>query len=318
VVLELQARGDWRLAVRGAEGVFCGSGGDGVFGLELNAEAADYDVFVGWAGEDAPRDHYRLGLALRTGVGATSGPSHGIARLSLEQLGAVLRGHTIGADRAEERFGPGCAGYVPVVPNHRLELAVAADVTLSLRSPMSAELTLAVQNAGGVECAGPGPDGRTELTLRLEAGEHDVFVGEPSPWGTGYEAHFTIVGGPALTAPRLARLTLPADGATHTFAGGVPASVAQAHTRADCPGSFAATPDVTFEVTERGTWGVMARSRSDSCLVVVGPEGAWCNDDFSGVDPGIFRVFEPGEYQVFVGARSTPNGFGYELSIIRD
>ncbi|MGD1901315.1 MAG: hypothetical protein ACFB9N_03655 [Geitlerinemataceae cyanobacterium] len=58
---------------------------------------------------------------------------------------------------------------------------------------------------------------------------------------------------------------------------------------------------------------VRVRSEGDSILVVRGPGGTWCNDDYDGRDAGIAGQWLPGAYEIWVGSYEADEFFPYEL-----
>jgi hypothetical protein len=317
LTVELHAGRGYRLAVVRGNAVHCGSGESELYWLELDAEPGTYDVLVGYRGPRSPLEtSFGVALSLHPTAAAATGPSHGVARLSPEAPQAQLRGHTVGVVSADERYGAPCGTWVPEVPNHRLELDSPAEISVVVTSAVSDDLSLVIAGGGVTAWACPGQGAAAALEVPLGAGSYSVFVGESVPWGTGYDIAFGLVGagGPAA---RLATLSLPRDGPSHWLEGVAPLGE-EAVRRPDCPGFYAERPDLVLELTETGDWGVMVEASANSTLVVLGPGGVSCNDDFAGWNPGVFQTFEPGEYRVFVGARTAATGFPFRLSVVRE
>ena len=57
-----------------------------------------------------------------------------------------------------------------------------------------------------------------------------------------------------------------------------------------------------MEVGATSTYEISVRADGDTTLVVDGPGGPFCNDDFDDFDPAIHELFEPGRYEVYVGS----------------
>ncbi len=59
----------------------------------------------------------------------------------------------------------------------------------------------------------------------------------------------------------------------------------------------------TFEVSSLTVVRVLATAidRSDLTMVIEGPGGPYCNDDFEGRSPGVDRSFVSGIYRIYVG-----------------
>ncbi len=56
-------------------------------------------------------------------------------------------------------------------------------------------------------------------------------------------------------------------------------------------------------------------SPDDTTLVISGPGGTWCNDDFQGKNPGIAGEWLPGTYKVWVGSYAKGRSSPYRLRI---
>ncbi len=60
---------------------------------------------------------------------------------------------------------------------------------------------------------------------------------------------------------------------------------------------------------------IQVESREDTTLLVRGPGGIWCNDDFRGKNPGLAGEWLPGTYEIWVGAYGKDKQASYTLSI---
>lgn len=56
-------------------------------------------------------------------------------------------------------------------------------------------------------------------------------------------------------------------------------------------------------------------STEDTTLVVKGPGGTWCNDDFDGKNAGIAGQWLAGEYQVWIGSYNSGKSSPYVMRI---
>lgn len=114
--------------------------------------------------------------------------------------------------------------------------------------------------------------------------------------------------------------TVPSGGQTFSLAAGFTA-VTQAGTAGgnqdaselypdnpDCLGSVASSAD--HVITVEGSVGVAINvtADDDTTLVITGPGGPYCNDDFEGLNPGWQGTLAAGEYQVFVGTYDADEG----------
>ncbi len=69
-----------------------------------------------------------------------------------------------------------------------------------------------------------------------------------------------------------------------------------------CSGYTAEEPTVRVHVPRAGFGAIMVESDGDPVLVVHGPnDEVFCNDDYSGLNPGVDAWFEPGDWDVWVG-----------------
>ncbi|MBE9178992.1 hypothetical protein IQ268_10505 [Oculatella sp. LEGE 06141] len=70
-----------------------------------------------------------------------------------------------------------------------------------------------------------------------------------------------------------------------------------------CSGFVDAEPDHTMVLTEFFDYLSLAvQSPEDTTLVVRGPGGSWCNDDYDGKNPGIAGQWLSGTYEIWVGS----------------
>jgi hypothetical protein len=56
-------------------------------------------------------------------------------------------------------------------------------------------------------------------------------------------------------------------------------------------------------------------SELDTTLIVLGPDGVWCNDDSVGKNPAIAGPWLPGDYRVWIGAYQSDEEPEYEFFI---
>lgn len=83
-----------------------------------------------------------------------------------------------------------------------------------------------------------------------------------------------------------------------------------------CTGFFDPTPGHTLALTTRFNYlKLLVQSPQDTTMIVKGPGGTWCNDDFDGKNPGIMGEWLPGTYQIWVGSYQKDKYFPYILQI---
>jgi hypothetical protein len=82
-----------------------------------------------------------------------------------------------------------------------------------------------------------------------------------------------------------------------------------------CVGFVDEPPDHTIVLTSFFNYlSLIVESPQDTTIVINGPGGTWCNDDFQAKNPGIAGQWLPGTYRVWVGSYDKNN---YNPYIIR-
>jgi hypothetical protein len=70
-----------------------------------------------------------------------------------------------------------------------------------------------------------------------------------------------------------------------------------------CTGFVDAQPDHTIVLSEVFNFlNLQVESPEDTTLIIRGPGGTWCNDDYIGKNPGIAGQWLSGTYQIWVGS----------------
>ncbi len=83
-----------------------------------------------------------------------------------------------------------------------------------------------------------------------------------------------------------------------------------------CTGFVDDTPGHRLRLTSAFEYlKLLVQSPQDTTMIVRGPGGTWCNDDFEGKNPGIVGEWLPGDYQVWVGSYEKDQYFPYTLQI---
>lgn len=88
-----------------------------------------------------------------------------------------------------------------------------------------------------------------------------------------------------------------------------------------CNGFIDTQPDHTIVLTEFFNYlSFQVQSPEDTTLMVRGPGGTWCNDDYSGKNPGIAGQWLSGTYEIWVGsfAQSTYHPYVIRMSERRE
>ena len=82
-----------------------------------------------------------------------------------------------------------------------------------------------------------------------------------------------------------------------------------------CTGHVPELPSLTLDVRVAGSYAMAVRSEGDTTLVVVGPGGPFCNDDFHGSNPLLTETLSVGQYQVYVGSYSRMLSHPFEFLV---
>jgi hypothetical protein len=60
---------------------------------------------------------------------------------------------------------------------------------------------------------------------------------------------------------------------------------------------------------------IVADGSADTTIVIKGPGGTWCNDDYQGKNAGVSGQWLPGRYEVWVGGYTKDRSATYKLKI---
>jgi hypothetical protein len=83
-----------------------------------------------------------------------------------------------------------------------------------------------------------------------------------------------------------------------------------------CVGFIDAQPDHKIVLTQLFSYlRLQIQSSEDTSLVIRGPGGTWCNDDYSGKNPGIAGQWLSGTYEIWVGSPKQTMYAPYVLQI---
>jgi hypothetical protein len=84
-----------------------------------------------------------------------------------------------------------------------------------------------------------------------------------------------------------------------------------------CKGFMDEVPKHTVKLTNRFDYlKFVVQSPADTTMIIKGPGGTWCNDDFDGKNPGIVGEWLPGTYQIWIGSYEKNEYLPYTLKII--
>ncbi|PMB39932.1 hypothetical protein CEN41_20585 [Fischerella thermalis CCMEE 5330] len=83
-----------------------------------------------------------------------------------------------------------------------------------------------------------------------------------------------------------------------------------------CTGFVDQKPDHRLQLGKKFDYlKLQVDSPEDTTLIITGPGGTWCNDDFDGKNPGIVGEWLPGTYQIWVGSYKKEEYFPYTLKV---
>ncbi|AFY36259.1 hypothetical protein [Calothrix sp. PCC 7507] len=83
-----------------------------------------------------------------------------------------------------------------------------------------------------------------------------------------------------------------------------------------CTGFVDEAPDHTLVLTSKFDYlKLQVQSPADTTLIISGPGGTWCNDEFNGQNPGMVGEWLPGTYRIWVGSYEQGKYFPYTLQI---
>ena len=60
---------------------------------------------------------------------------------------------------------------------------------------------------------------------------------------------------------------------------------------------------------------IEVKSQTDTTIIVEGPGGVWCNDDFDDTNPAIEGQWQPGKYKIWVGSYQEDGNNQYKIKI---
>jgi hypothetical protein len=83
-----------------------------------------------------------------------------------------------------------------------------------------------------------------------------------------------------------------------------------------CTGFVDEAPGHTLVLTSKFDYlKLRVQSPADTTLIISGPGGTWCNDEFEGQNPGMVGEWLPGTYRIWVGSYEQGKYLPYTLQI---
>lgn len=236
------------------------------------------------------------------------------------QTGSGVSGGPVDASS----FGANCVGSIDDSPDHQITVTSTLDLTLYALS--SVDTTLVVRGPAGTFCDDDSHGGlNPEVNARLTPGVYDVYIGN---YDDESQARYTLTltenlegtanVGNGEDGPRTFSLGagfLPDPTIGRGITGG---EMDASRFGSDCTGKIHVQPDHVLTITSDVNLHMYVDSDVDSTLVVVGPSGAWCDDDSNGaLDAAIRRRFTEGVYQIYIGHLGDDQG-RYTLTLTED
>lgn len=83
-----------------------------------------------------------------------------------------------------------------------------------------------------------------------------------------------------------------------------------------CLGYTDTKPDHTLVLKQFFNYlSLQVESPEDTTLIIKGPGGTWCNDDYKGKNPGIAGQWLEGTYQVWIGSYKPNSYHPYQIKL---
>ncbi len=306
---------DLTLAVEGPHGVWCNDDYQGLDpGFVESWEAGTYHIYVGIYDEGV-RANYTLTLREvkpAETVQTTLSPGFGVERLT-----SIAGGPRPGSEWTGVSPHTDCTGHMPAEPQHEIELT--EDISnLRVVASHSIDLTMVIEGPEGVWCNDDFEGLDPGLLSAFPAGTYKIFIGTfDGEFAPDYSLTLTDFSSTPTTEASLAPGFLPDPHLEVSVAGGSREGSTWTgegeHT--DCTGYFPDEPQHILELEEFESLTIKATTEeTDLTMVIEGPQGTWCNDDFEGYNPGIRDTYPAGTYRVFIGTYS-PDMAAYTLQV---
>lgn len=307
--------GDLVLAVTGPGGTFCNDDWDGVDPALSNWFAAGtYSVFVGEYSDSGVASDFSINFSANSLIAPYVYPTYGSAYLGTGYGRTTLSGTVYGVAEASTRFDASCSGWIADNPDFQMTIEGSSEAYVAVTGAVGTDLTLVIDGPPGRFCHDDDTGSDPTFHETLAAGTYNVWVGDNAGASTGasYGIQFSTYD------PMLVLESEPTHGIATVGAGtgapivltgravsGIPATD---FFGSSCVGNVGAAPSHRLVIEEDAMVEVVARGVGydhDLVLVVSGPAGTFCNDDFDGLNPGMRRWLTAGEYAVYVGPLSS-------------
>jgi hypothetical protein len=296
---------DLALVVEGPHGAWCNDDFVGLDpGFATAWRAGTYHVYVGTIAEGVTAKYT---LTLHEAKPADTEKVVLEPAFGTMSFTSVAGGTRLGSEWTGTAPHADCAGHLPAQPQHEFELPEAIEA-LRLVATHSTDLTMVVEGPSGTWCNDDFDGTNPGLVGTWPAGSYRVFVGTfDGAFAPGYTLTLTEHRPVETTEHSLAPGFSPAPYTVESIAGGPKAGDEWTGTgeHTDCTGHFPREPQHVLRLQRFPQLTVVAEANADLTMVIEGPAGTWCNDDFEGVNPGIRDAYPAGSYRIFVGTYST-------------
>ncbi|MFT6395753.1 MAG: hypothetical protein ACJAYU_000495 [Bradymonadia bacterium] len=241
--------------------------------------------------------------------------------------------------------GP-CLGNVTVLPDHSLHVHEAGRLQFEVESFQ--DTTLLIHGPDGWRCNDDSNDLSPGLTDYFAAGDYQIWVGSYERRHHDYRLNVSVNrnrgdhghdhgtdghnghGGNSGNNGNGGQRSLDAAATTpehesliYNYGDGVQRMQGRAGGPVDvsrvlddgCVGFTHSNPDHIITLTDRMDLEISVQSSEDTTLVVHGPHGWMCNDDYYDVYPGLDGSFPPGTYRIWVGTYEQLDSDDYMLTV---
>ncbi len=305
--------GDLVLAVTGPGGTFCNDDWDGVDpGMYQYFSAGSYEVYVGEYSMSGMGTDYSLTFSTTSLVTSYVYPTYGSAYLGVGSGRTTLSGSAWGVNDASLTVDAACAGWIGDNPDFQMTVEGTMETWVTVTGAAGTDLTLVIQGPSGTECRDDDSGSDPVFNGELPTGTYNVWVGDKAGASTGasYGIQFSSYDPMTIleTEPTDGIATISASSGTSVLSGRTGATIpASDFFGTSCYGSVGTAPSHRLVVEEGGMIEVVSRATysGDLVIAVSGPDGTHCNDDYDGLNPGIRRWLNPGEYAVYIGPLGT-------------
>lgn len=322
------AGADLTLVVDGPGGRYCNDDTNGLNpAIHEAMPSGTYNVWVG--DKSGPSSGASYGIQFSSYdpmIVLDTEPAHGTVEMAVATEPQTLTGSVEGIIPAADFYGSSCWGNIDAAPSHSLVVTEGAMVEIVTRTTGYENLLLAVSGPSGTYCNDDYEGLNPGVRRWLDPGEYLISVAVSYP--PGYPINFTttISSEEGTPPPDLETLTsgLFGDATVGSYFGTTTLSgTSGGPNRADdfeysCRGYISELPSYILNIEDYNYVQINVLAEGDTTLVVMGPDGVFCNDDYTGLNPGLYQYLSPGRYGVWVGSYSADQANQFMISFSGD